>query len=82
MKENNNACKVHEKVSENNGQNKYEHEKEVDEIEEYCEGTIGVCVNDKLRVVCTNSNFQEIIHEDVVRIVLVKKLSKQLWKRK
>ena len=40
VKENNNACEFHKKTSENNGQNKHEHEKEDEAIEECCEGEI------------------------------------------
>ena len=61
MKECNNACEVYKKVNENNGQNNYEYEKEEEDIEEDCEGTIRVHVNDELRIVDKNSNFQEML---------------------
>ena len=48
IKENDNMCKVHKKASENNRQNKYEHEKEDDEIDNQSEVVIRVLVNNKL----------------------------------
>ena len=58
VKGNNNAHKVYKKVNKNNGQNKHECEKEEEDIEEACEGIIGVNVNDKLRIIDKNNNFQ------------------------
>ena len=69
VKDDNAMHKVYVKVSDNNGQNKYEYEKEEEEIEVQCEGVIGVFVNNKLRIIDTNSDFQEIPQEDLEIIV-------------
>ena len=69
VKDDNDMYKVYIKVRDNNGQNKYEYEKEEEVIEVQCKGVIGVFVNNKLRIIDTNSDFQEIPQEDFEIIV-------------
>ena len=52
-----------------NGQNKHEYEKEEVDVEEDSEGTIGAHVNDELRIMDKNSNFQEMLQEDAITIL-------------
>ena len=78
VKENNNVYKVYKKVSENNGQNKCEHEKEDKKIEERSEGTIGVHGNDELLILGTNRNFQAMIQEDAIRIVFSEEIKQPI----
>ena len=75
-KGNNNAFKVYKKVNEKNGQNKYEYEKEEEEIEVQCEGVIGLFVNNTLRIIDKNSNFQET-HQEDLRIIVFSEEIKQ-----
>ena len=70
---NNNSEILH--VKENN---KHECEKEEDDIEEYCEGTIVVHVNDKLLIIGKNSNFQEMLQEDAIRIVFSEEIKQAI----
>ena len=56
-KGNDDECEVHEKISDNNRQRNYEHEKECDEIAEKNKGVIGVFVNNELRITDENYNF-------------------------
>ena len=69
VKGNNNVHKVYKKRQWKNSQNKYEYEKEEEDTEEAWEGTIGVHANEKLRIIDKNSNFQQTLQEEAIRIV-------------
>ena len=57
IKEKDDAHKFHKKLSEHNSKNKYEYEKEKDEVDENSGIVITVFINNKLRIIDSNYNF-------------------------
>ena len=66
------------KLRENDSQNKHEYEKEDEEIDDQSAGVIGAFVNDKLRTIDRNCDFQEIHQEDTSRIVFAEDIKKSI----
>ena len=58
-KENESVFKSHAKISENNRQRIYEHDKECNEIDQICAEVIGLLAQNKFRITDEDSNFAE-----------------------
>ena len=78
IKEKDDTHKFHKKLSEHNSKNKYEYEKEKDEVDENSEIVIGVFINNKLQIIDSNCNFQDVHQEVECRIVCNEKIKQAI----
>ena len=81
VKENDNMRKACKKTNRNNIQDKHEYEKEAEEIEDNSQGVIRVFINNTLRIIDRNCNFQHMHQEDASRFVFNDEIEQEIVRK-